>query len=76
MRVDDLIFAPGRQGILVADARSGEVLDLIEDTPSSQGTVYCCEIAWDSVRERLLIVGDYLDGDHSSGKLISYRIER
>ena len=76
VRVDDLIFAPGRQGILVADARSGEVLDLIEDTPSSEGTVYCCEIAWDSVRERLLIVGDYLDGDHSSGKLISYRIAR
>jgi hypothetical protein len=76
VRVDDLIFAPGRQGILVADARSGEILEFLEDTPSTVGTVYCCEIAWDAVRERLLIVGDYLDADHSSGKLVSYRMER
>jgi hypothetical protein len=76
VRVDDLIFAPGRQGILVADARSGDVLDFIEGTPSTEGSVYCCEIAWDAVRRRLLIVGDYLAGDHLTGKLVSYRIER
>jgi hypothetical protein len=76
VRVDDLIFAPGRQGILVADARSGEILDLIEGTPSTEGTEYCCEIAWDPVRRRLLIVGDYLADGRLTGKLVSYRIER
>ena len=77
VRVEDLIFAPGRQGILVADARNGEVLEFIEGTPSTEDTVYCCEIAWDPVRRRLLIVGDYLDGSSSAGsKLVSYRIDR
>lgn len=76
VRVDDLIFAPGRQGVLVADARSGEIVEFIEDTPSTQGSVYCCEIAWDAVRQRLLIVGDYPAGQSTGGKLVSYRIER
>jgi hypothetical protein len=74
VRVDDLIFAAGRQGILVADARNGEVLDLIEGTPSTEGTEYCCEIAWDPVRKRLLIVGDYLVEGSLTGKLVSYRM--
>ncbi|HET6361021.1 MAG TPA: hypothetical protein VFH11_03085 [Gemmatimonadota bacterium] len=76
VRVDDLIFAPGRQGILVADARNGEVLEFIEGTPSTENTEYCCEIAWDPVRRRLLIVGDYHAGQATVGKLVSYRIER
>lgn len=76
VRVDDLIFAPGRQGILVADARSGEVLQLIEGTPSTEGTNYCCEIAWDPTRRRLLVVGDYLVRGHLIGRLVTYRIER
>ena len=76
VRVDDLIFAPGRQGILVADARSGDVLEFIEGTPSTEGAVYCCEVAWDAVRRRLLIVGDYLTDGSLTGKLVSYRIER
>jgi hypothetical protein len=76
VRADDLIFAPGRQGILVADARSGEVLEFIEGTPSTEGSVYCCEVAWDAVRRRLLIIGDYLEGDRLTGKLVTYRIER
>jgi hypothetical protein len=76
VRVDDLIFAPGRQGILVADAGNGEVLEFLEGTPSTEGTEYCCEIAWDAMRRRLLIVGDYHTGQSSTGKLVAYRIER
>lgn len=76
VRVDDLIIAPGRQGILVADARSGEVLEFIEGTPSTEGSNYCCEIAWDPFRRQLLIVGDYHVDGRLTGKLVSYRIER